>query len=992
MDFAKKQALEEARSLRKKQIIREATDRRNAALSSTVKTLVDSSNTFLHRLNEEKAKGLSEGSIFFGEDGSFYIVESSDPFSIKHISIKGDVGPVGERGPRGQRGKEGLIGEQGPAGNDGRSGPKGDKGDIGPQGLIGEQGPIGPMGPQGLIGEQGPIGPMGPQGLIGEQGPIGPMGPAGKDAILPDINPYINEISKTLEDKLDEQVNLQKIDIDNFLSELSRRPVLSGGGSVRIMDNDDVQRQTLSSLANNSVLIFNNTTKKYEAETFQSILNRHDISSNIVEMDDVNNTDRADQTVLVYNSSTAKFEYKAYSAGVPIQSSAPSSPADGDLWWDSDVGSLFIYYNDGSSAQWVEASAGGGTDDVTKAGTPVDNQLAIWTNSTTIQGDSNLTWDGSQLATTGTASFISGGVQINSHNGGQVVAQRFEAPFIISDNRTSLYNTRGLTLASGRGIHFNGTTNWWGTPDLVLERDAANTLAQRNGTNEQTFNIYNTYTDASNYERASLKWNSNVFEIGAEASGTGTLHDVNIIGDSVGINVAAPTGIFEMAPNANNSESRFRTRSVHADGRWALDMRATVSGGYQQLAQVSSYGTVGFGTGIAGTTGGAIEVKSNWAHIPQLRLGKNNTGPINASTLEMSASNTNEWDTGTNYPNGQNYYFFRTKLYTQSPTTNTRAPLHIGANEIIFEVGDADTEVVRFKEGDAAGRARIVLPTYSDLEVTDGRIGIRDQSANYRVWFEDGVTVRGRGVIGFSSGFNSTGLTGAVDTTFYRDAAGVMAQRNGTNAQTFNIYNTYTDASNYERGFLKWNNNFFEIGTEALGTGTDRDTRIKAGSSYFELVANSSQGQINFRNGARFKFPYNGTVEVRTSANIPGTFAGHIHQVYSADVTATTIADMTGEVETLTTTTATQIAAFPTSHLGAKLVIQAADTVSGERQMSEILLVHDGTTVTLTEYGVIYTNASLATYTAEISGGNVVVKATSASTNSTTYKVMETLI
>ena len=405
MDFAKMLALEEARSLRKKQIIREATDRRNAALSSTVKTLVDSSNTFLHRLNEEKAKGLSEGSIFFGEDGSFYIVESSDPFSIEHISIKGDVGPAGERGPRGQRGKEGPIGEQGPAGNDGHSGPKGDKGDIGPRGLIGEQGPIGPMGPQGLIGEQGPAGPMGPQGPIGEQGPIGPIGPAGKDAILPDINPYINEISKTLEDKLDEQVNLQKIDIDNFLSELSRRPVLSGGGSVRIMDNDDVKRQTLSSLANNSVLIFNNTTKKYEAETFQSILNRHDISSNIVEMDDVNNTDRADQTVLVYNSSTAKFEYKAYSAGVPIQSSAPSSPSDGDLWWDSDVGSLFIYYNDGSSAQWVEASAGGGggggggggTGDVTKVGTPVDNQLAIWTNSTTIQGDSNLTWDGSNL-------------------------------------------------------------------------------------------------------------------------------------------------------------------------------------------------------------------------------------------------------------------------------------------------------------------------------------------------------------------------------------------------------------------------------------------------------------------------------------------------------------------------------------------------------------------------------------------------------------------
>ena len=422
MDFAKKQAIEEAKSLRRQQIIREAVDKRNAALSSTVKTLIDSSNTCLHKLNEEQAQSLSEGSIFFGEDGNFYIVESSNPFSTNQISVKGDVGPIGERGPRGQRGKEGLIGEQGPIGEmgpRGDKGDKGDKGDIGPVGLIGEQGPIGPQGP---TGEQGPIGLQGLVGPQGLPGPAGPQGPSGKDAVVPDINPYIEEVSKTLESKLEEQVNLQKTDIDNFLSELSRRPIVSGGGSVRIMDNDDVQRQTLSSLANNSVLIFNNSTKKYEAETFQSILNRHDISSNIVEMDDVNNSDRADQTVLVYNSSTAKFEYKAYSAGVPIQSSAPSSPDDGDLWWDSDVGSLFIYYNDGSSAQWVEASAGGGgggggggTGDVAKVGTPADNQLAIWTNSTTIQGDSNLTWDGSNLQLSSNATSLT--LQDNNSTG-----------------------------------------------------------------------------------------------------------------------------------------------------------------------------------------------------------------------------------------------------------------------------------------------------------------------------------------------------------------------------------------------------------------------------------------------------------------------------------------------------------------------------------------------------------------------------------------------
>jgi hypothetical protein len=42
--------------------------------------------------------------------------------------------------------------------------------------------------------------------------------------------------------------------------------------------------------------------------------------------------------------------------------------------------------------------------------------------------------------------------------------------------------------------------------DLALARDAANTLAQRNGTNAQTFRVYNTYTSATNYELGKSAW------------------------------------------------------------------------------------------------------------------------------------------------------------------------------------------------------------------------------------------------------------------------------------------------------------------------------------------------------------------------------------------------------------------------------------------------------------------------------------------------------
>ena len=89
----------------------------------------------------------------------------------------------------------------------------------------------------------------------------------------------------------------------------------------------------------------------------------------------------------------------------------------------------------------------------------------------------------------------------------------------------------------------------------------------------------------------------------------------------------------------------------------------------------------------------------------------------------------------------------------------------------------------------------------------------------------------------------------ASDTKLFRDnAADIIGQRNGTTAQTFRLYNTYTDASNYERGFMSWTSNVLEIGSECAGTGSTRTTRLVAqdkSGSFFPVV------EIAFRpNGA----------------------------------------------------------------------------------------------------------------------------------------------
>ena len=66
-----------------------------------------------------------------------------------------------------------------------------------------------------------------------------------------------------------------------------------------------------------------------------------------------------------------------------------------------------------------------------------------------------------------------------------------------------------------------------GSPIIRLEADAANTLAQRNGTNAQTVNLYGTYTDVSNYRRLTKTMSTaGVAVIKPEGAGTGASGNV----------------------------------------------------------------------------------------------------------------------------------------------------------------------------------------------------------------------------------------------------------------------------------------------------------------------------------------------------------------------------------------------------------------------------------------------------------------------------------
>jgi hypothetical protein len=95
------------------------------------------------------------------------------------------------------------------------------------------------------------------------------------------------------------------------------------------------------------------------------------------------------------------------------------------------------------------------------------------------------------------------------------------------------------------------------------------------------------------------------------------------------------------------------------------------------------------------------------------------------------------------------------------------------------------------------------------------------------------IALPGDGTFGFASGAIDAIGAGS-DTTLVREGVGVFGMRTpfAGSTYTLRIYNTYTDASNYERGKIGWMGNALEIGSEVAGTGVSRPVKFIGNGSY----------------------------------------------------------------------------------------------------------------------------------------------------------------
>ena len=70
-----------------------------------------------------------------------------------------------------------------------------------------------------------------------------------------------------------------------------------------------------------------------------------------------------------YNTSKTRWTLNSGPA-VTTSDTAPAGPNDGDQWFDSTSGTLLVYYNDGSSSQWVGVSGPAGADGTSASNPP----------------------------------------------------------------------------------------------------------------------------------------------------------------------------------------------------------------------------------------------------------------------------------------------------------------------------------------------------------------------------------------------------------------------------------------------------------------------------------------------------------------------------------------------------------------------------------------------------------------------------------------------
>lgn len=477
-------------------------------------------------------------------------------------------------------GAPGLQGATGPAGATGPQGPAGAAGATGAQGIQGLKGDT------GSVGATGPQGPQGPQGATGPQGSTGPQGPAGADG------------ASTWEAISGKPTTFTPSAHTHPLSDLSQSSATSG--QVPSWNGSAWVPTTPSAGGSSQVNSDWNATSG-----LAQILNKPDLAN--LPNQQVNDTSSPFfDDLYIGGTYYAGTSVELNATGLLLQSSAIGALNDVqrrnrimregvDLFYGSASGSswnklAFASLNNSFTAtQTITAAANNSalTASYSVTGTnttPLLDLRGTWNTTGVARGILLNVTDTASNAASLLADFQVGGVsQFRVSKGGDIAFRAavnsqgiftslgFNVMVIRSNNGGNHFGFIGNTylLSSTASIAWKAADNvLGGTNDLFLARDAANTLALRNGGTAGTpapnaFRVYN-YTDGTltNFERGFMRWNSNVLEIGTEAGGTGSARNLTLTSAATTTISCATGGAVNLQFDGSNKFQIFNTSTI----------------------------------------------------------------------------------------------------------------------------------------------------------------------------------------------------------------------------------------------------------------------------------------------------------------------------------------------------------------------------------------------------------------------------------------------
>ena len=257
--------------------------------------------------------------------------------------------------------------------------------------------------------------------------------------------------------------------------------------------------------------------------------------------------------------------------------------------------------------------------------------------------------------------------------------------------------------------------------------------------------------------------------------------------------------------------------------------------------------------------------------------------------------------------------------------------------------------------------------------------------------------------------FNDSGSFGANSSLSFNKSSGTLSTNIlGANTVTTNSYIQFADGSKQYTAnagtsggttllnFNFLNNQFTADGVSNTFTLTDSTTTQSA------IVAINGVEQLPNLSytitGTSLVFSQNiantDIIDVRIpsfSGSSGTTFITNVVKVNTA-IEISSVANLTTSVITTTGTSTQVIDSFSAATFrSASYFVQVKDIANSKYQIENITLLHDGSTSYISEYGVIYSDVSIATFSSTISTGTVQLSVTP-SASSSTIKLIRTSI